>query len=225
VTVRLIRTGTRGSSSWPGERSPTRGRIHLRRLYFVQESLLAVERRTIHCRKFHQMDACVQERSSPRLSTTRPGLYGPCESAAGSTPERLWETHGFRLPLRGVIRLWIGLGSLWNLDGPRRRRPAGRGRRAVSAEVSLIGKKRGYDAQGFDLCFHPRQLDFFQPENFVSVFHKSTPLESWDLFGDCVLSDQIPVRTLTRKNGPAPLRMCRSPSRSPSLVAGKPRCS
>ena len=38
MTVRLIKTGTRGSSSWPGEQSPTRGRIHLRRLYFVQES-------------------------------------------------------------------------------------------------------------------------------------------------------------------------------------------
>lgn len=32
-------------------------------------------------------------------------------------PERLWETHGAGLPLRGVIRLWIGLGSLWNLNG------------------------------------------------------------------------------------------------------------
>ena len=51
MTVRLIRTGTRGSSSWPGEQSPTRGRIHLRRLYFVQKSLLAVERRTIHSGK------------------------------------------------------------------------------------------------------------------------------------------------------------------------------
>ena len=26
-------------------------------------------------------------------------------------PERLWETGGSRLPLRGVIRLWIGTGS------------------------------------------------------------------------------------------------------------------
>ena len=93
-------------------------------------------------------------------------------------PERLWETRGSRLPLRGVIRLWIGIGSLWNLDGPRRRSPTGRGPRAVSAEVPLIRKKRGYYAQGVDLCFHPRQLDFFQPENFVSIFHKSTPLES-----------------------------------------------
>jgi hypothetical protein len=46
--------------------------------------------------------------------------------------ERLWETRGSRLPLRGVIGLWIGVGSLWNLDGPRRS-PTGRGRRAVSA--------------------------------------------------------------------------------------------
>jgi orotate phosphoribosyltransferase-like protein len=29
----------------------------------------------------------------------------------------LWETRGSRLPLRGVIRLGIGIGSLWNLDG------------------------------------------------------------------------------------------------------------
>ena len=72
----------------------------------------------------------------------------------------------------GVIRLWIGIGSLGNLDGPRRRSPTGRGPRAVSAEVSLIRKERGYYAQGFDLRFHLRQLDFFQPENFVSVLHK-----------------------------------------------------
>jgi hypothetical protein len=32
-------------------------------------------------------------------------------------PERLRETRGSRLPLRGVIRLWIGIGSLGNLDG------------------------------------------------------------------------------------------------------------
>jgi hypothetical protein len=68
--------------------------------------------------------------------------------------ERLWETRGSRLPLRGVIRLRIGIGSLWNLDGPRRRHPTARGRRAVSAKVPLIRKKRGCYAQGFDLCFH-----------------------------------------------------------------------
>ena len=34
-------------------------------------------------------------------------------------PGRLWETRGSRLPLRGVIRLWIGIGSLGHLDGPR----------------------------------------------------------------------------------------------------------
>jgi hypothetical protein len=56
MTVRLIRSSTRGSSSWPGEQSPTRGRIRLRRLYFVQESLLAVGRRTIHCRKLALSD-------------------------------------------------------------------------------------------------------------------------------------------------------------------------
>ena len=50
--------------------------------------------------------------------------------------------------------------------------------RAVSSEVPLIRKKWGYYAQGFDLCFHPRQLDFFQPENFVSILHESTPLKN-----------------------------------------------
>jgi hypothetical protein len=52
-------------------------------------------------------------------------------------PKRLWETRGSRLPLRGVIRLWIGIGSVRNLDGPRRRGPSGRGPRAVSTEVPL----------------------------------------------------------------------------------------
>ena len=33
-------------------------------------------------------------------------------------PERLWETRGSRLPLRSVFRLWIGIGTLWNLDRP-----------------------------------------------------------------------------------------------------------
>jgi hypothetical protein len=87
-------------------------------------------------------------------------------------PERLWETRGSGLPLRGVIGLWIAIGSLLNLDRPRRRGPSGRGPRAVSAAVSLIRKKRGYYGQGFDLRFRLRQLDFFQPENFVSVLHK-----------------------------------------------------
>ena len=40
------------------------------------------------------------------------------ESAAGSSPEQLWETRGSSLPLHGVIGLWIGIGSLWNLDRP-----------------------------------------------------------------------------------------------------------
>ena len=47
--------------------------------------------------------------------------------------EQLWGTRGSRLPLRGVIRLWIAIGSLWNLDRPRQRSPTGRGSRAVSA--------------------------------------------------------------------------------------------
>jgi hypothetical protein len=55
-------------------------------------------------------------------------------------PKRLWETRGSRLPLRGVIRLSIGIGSVRNLDGPRRRGPTGRGPRAVSAEVPLGGE-------------------------------------------------------------------------------------
>ena len=33
-------------------------------------------------------------------------------------PEQLWETRGSSLPLHGVIGLWIGIGSLWNLDRP-----------------------------------------------------------------------------------------------------------
>src|SRR4029079_10456182 len=37
VTERFSRNGTRESSSWPGEKSPTRGRIHLRRLNFAHE--------------------------------------------------------------------------------------------------------------------------------------------------------------------------------------------
>jgi hypothetical protein len=53
-------------------------------------------------------------------------------------PEQLRETRGFRLPLRGVIRLWIGIGSLLNLDGPWRRNPTGRGRRTVRFEGALI---------------------------------------------------------------------------------------
>jgi hypothetical protein len=93
-------------------------------------------------------------------------------------PERLWETRGSRLPLRRVFRLWIGIGSFWNMDGPRRRSPTGRGRCGVNAEVPLIRKERGYYAQGFDLRFHPRQLDFFQPQNFVSILHESTPFRS-----------------------------------------------
>jgi hypothetical protein len=71
-------------------------------------------------------------------------------------PERLWKTRGSGLPVRGMIRLWIGIGCPWNLDRPRRRSPTGRGRRAVSAEVPLIRKKRTYYAQGLDLRFHLR---------------------------------------------------------------------
>jgi hypothetical protein len=37
VTERFSRNGTRESSSWPGEKSPTRGRIHLCRLNFAHE--------------------------------------------------------------------------------------------------------------------------------------------------------------------------------------------
>jgi hypothetical protein len=50
--------------------------------------------------------------------------------------------------------LRIGIGSLWNLDGSRRRSPTGRGPRAVHAEIPVIRKERGYYAQSFDLCFH-----------------------------------------------------------------------
>src|SRR5450631_62353 len=96
---------------------------------------------------------------------------------SSSFPERLRETRGSRLPLRRVLRLWIGIGSLWNLGGPRRRRPAGRNRQILIAGIAVIRQKRGYYDQGFDLCFDPRQLDFFQPEKFVSILHESTPLE------------------------------------------------
>ena len=40
VTERFIRTGTCASSSWPGEASPTKGRIHLRRLTLRPTTLL-----------------------------------------------------------------------------------------------------------------------------------------------------------------------------------------
>ena len=101
----------------------------------------------------------------PRPSSSR-------ESAAASRSDRLRETRGPRLPLRRVFRLWIGIGSLWNLDGPRRSSPPGRGCVLLASRSPLIRKERGNHAQGFDLCFHPRQLDFFQPENLVSVFHE-----------------------------------------------------
>ena len=65
-----------------------------------------------------------------------PRLHSPCDLRQVVRLERLWETRGSRLPLRGVIRLWIAIGSLWNLDRPRQRSPTGRGPRAVSAEAS-----------------------------------------------------------------------------------------
>jgi hypothetical protein len=86
-------------------------------------------------------------------------------------PERYGKPAVFRIPLWGVIRLRIGFGCPWNLDRPRRRSPTGRGRRAVGAEVPLIRKKRGCDAQGFDLCFHLRQL---RPTKFVCVTENET---------------------------------------------------
>jgi hypothetical protein len=67
------------------------------------------------------------------------------ESAAGNSPEQLWETRGSRLPLPGVFRLWIGIGSLGNLDGPRRR-PAGRNRQIFIVGIAVIRKERGYYA-------------------------------------------------------------------------------
>jgi hypothetical protein len=96
----------------------------------------------------------------------------------GNDAGLLWETHGSRLPLRGVIRSWIGIGSLGNLDGTRRRSPSGCNRQIFIAGIAVIRQKRGYYAQGFDLRFHPRQLGFFQPENFVRILHESTPFRS-----------------------------------------------
>src|SRR5450755_5067627 len=91
------------------------------------------------CRKFHQIDALVSAN----------GLVPACQSSSQAfmdhvnlrqvvRPERLWETRGSRLPLRGVIRLRIGIGSLWNLELTWWCSPTGRGRRAVNAEVPLI---------------------------------------------------------------------------------------
>src|SRR6185369_2096230 len=98
-------------------------------------------------------------------------MYFTLPRSAAGTSRWLWETRGSRLPLRRVFRLWIGIGSLGNLDGPRRRRPTGCGRQIFTAGIAVIRQKRGYYAQGFDLRFHLRQLDFFQPENFVSILH------------------------------------------------------
>jgi hypothetical protein len=78
-------------------------------------------------------------------------------------PERLWETRGSRLPLRGVIRLWISVGSLLE-HRPRRRSPTGRGPRAVSAEVSLIRKERGY----YSILVQER-ADFGTPNNIKMI--------------------------------------------------------
>jgi hypothetical protein len=81
---------------------------------------------------FKGFQAIAARRAMPTYSdamkkfTKQPRPYWTVGSAAGVCPERLWETRGSRLPLRGVIRLRIGLGSLWNLDGPWRRRPTGR---------------------------------------------------------------------------------------------------
>ena len=50
-----------------------------------------------------------------------------------------------------------------------------------AAGIALIRKKRGYYAQGFDLCFHLRQLDFFQPENFVSILHAQLPIKKSEI--------------------------------------------
>jgi hypothetical protein len=114
------------------------------------------------CGKFHLIDALVSMN----------GVVAACQRAGQAFidhvtlrqvvhPEQLWETRGPSLPLRGVMRLWIGIGSLWNLDGSRRRSPTGRGPRAVHAEIPLIRKERGYYTQGFDLRFNLRQLDLF----------------------------------------------------------------
>src|SRR5882724_10851872 len=56
--------------------------------------------------------------------------------------EQLWETRGSRLPLRGVIGLWIAIGSLWNLDRPRQRSPTGRGSRAARARICNATRER-----------------------------------------------------------------------------------
>ena len=87
-------------------------------------------------------------------------------------PDLLWETRGSRLPLRGVIGLWIDTSSLRNLDRPRQRTPTGRGPRAVSAAVSLIRKKRGSMPRASTSAFAFDNSISFQPENFVSVLHE-----------------------------------------------------
>ena len=70
------------------------------------------------------------------------GHTDPCDLRQVARLEQLWEARGSRLPLRGLVRLWIGIGALWNLNGPRRS-PTGRGPRAVSpgsAQRSVFGE-------------------------------------------------------------------------------------
>ena len=78
------------------------------------------------------------ETSQIRLSRGTPVEQPSPESAAGTSRAAMGNPR-------------IAIGSLGNLDGPRRGPPTGRGPGAVSGEVALIRKKRGCYSQGFDL--------------------------------------------------------------------------
>ena len=93
---------------------------------------------------------------------------------------------------------WMGRGG---------RRPAGRSRQIRIAGIAVIRQKRRYYAQGFDLCFHFRQLDFFLPENFVRIFHKvntSKKLKSYRFLAafkkDCGKNSNPKELTLPARN-------------------------
>ncbi len=72
------------------------------------------------CRKFHQIDAHVSTNEVvPACQPVGQAFMDHVNLRQVVRLERLPETRGSRLPLRRVFRLWIGIGSLWNLDGLR----------------------------------------------------------------------------------------------------------
>src|SRR5882672_4992642 len=68
-------------------------------------------------------------------------------------PKRLWETRGSRLPLRGVIRLWIDIGSVRSLmgRGGAVQRGEGRVRSAPrSGWVGMLPARKAHSPVGFE---------------------------------------------------------------------------